>query len=89
MLSSVINNKDSVDTGAKHGFYNVKVYSQKYSTWYMKYEKYSISLIMPKQTDLRDGARPDSHVAALWTVHIVKNDTFFPPYRFTNINFCH
>ena len=55
----------------------------------MKYEKYSISLIMPKQTDLRDGARPDSHVAALWTVHIVKNDTFFPPYRFTNINFCH
>ena len=26
--------------------------------------------------DLRDGARPDSHVTALWAVHIVKNDIF-------------
>ena len=44
---------------------------------------------MPKQTDLRDGACPDLHVTALWTVHIVKNDIYFLPYRFTNINFCH
>ena len=42
---------------------------------------------MPKWTDLRDGARPDSQ--AIWTVHIVKNDIYFLPYRFTNINFCH
>ena len=44
---------------------------------------------MPKQTDLPDGAHLDSHVTALWTVHIVKNDTYFLPYRFANINFCH
>ena len=44
---------------------------------------------MPKQTDLRDGARPNSHVTALWAVHIVKNDIYFLPYRFTNINFCY
>ena len=43
---------------------------------------------MPKQTDLRDGAHPDSHVTVLWAVHIVKNDIYFLPYRFTNINFC-
>ena len=89
MLSSAINNKDSVDTGAKHGNYSVKVHSEKYSTWYMKYGKYNISLLMSKQTDLRDGARPDSHVTALWTVHIVKNDIYFLSYRFTNINLCH
>ena len=89
MLSSAINNKESVDTGTKHGNYSVKVHSEKYSTWYMKYGKYNISLLMPKQTDLRDGARPDSHVTALWRVHIAKNDIHFPPYRFANINFCH
>ena len=44
---------------------------------------------MYKQTDLRDGARPDSHITALWTAHIVKNDIYFLPYRFTNINFCY
>ena len=44
---------------------------------------------MPNHTDLRDGVRPDSHVTALWTVHIVKNDMYLLPYRFTNINFCH
>ena len=33
--------------------------------------------------------RPDSHVTALWTVHIVKNEIYFLPYRFKNINFCH
>ena len=43
-----INNKDSIDTGAKHGSYSVKVHSEKYSAWYMKYEKYKISLLMPK-----------------------------------------
>ena len=42
---------------------------------------------MPKWTDLRDGARPDSQ--AIWTVHIVKNDIYFLLYRFTSINFCH
>ena len=42
---------------------------------------------MPKQTDLRDAAHPDSPVTAFWTVHIVKNDIYFLPYRFTNINF--
>ena len=89
MLSSAINSKDSIDTGAKHGSYSVKLHSEKYSTWYMKYGKHKISLLMPKCTDLRDGARPDSHVTALWTVHIVKNDIYFLPYRFTNINFCH
>ena len=76
MLSSAINNKDSVDTGAKHGNYSVKVHSEKYSTWYMKYEKYSISLLMPIKTDLRDVARPDSYVTALWAVHIVKKYIF-------------
>ena len=65
MLLSAIHNKDSVDTGAKHGNYSVKVHSEKYSTWYMKYEKYSISLLIPKQTDLRDGARPESHCCTL------------------------
>ena len=89
MLSSAIINKDSVDTGAKNGNYSVKVHSEKYSIWYMKYEKYSISLPMPKQTNLRDGARLDSHVTVLRTVHIVKNNIYFPSYRFTNINFCH
>ena len=52
---------------------------------------------MSKQTDLRDGARSDSHVTALWTVHIwrveqfeqFKSDIYFLSYRFTNINFCH
>ena len=89
LLLSMINNKESVDTGAKHRNYSVKVHSEKYSTWYMKYGKYSISLLMPKQTDLCDGARPDSHVTALWTIHIVKNEIYFLPYHFTNINFCH
>ena len=65
MLSGAINNKDSIDTGAKHGSYSVKVHSEKYSTWYMKYGKYNISLLMPKQTDLPDGAHLDSHVTAL------------------------
>ena len=88
-VSSAINNKDSVDTGAKHGNYSVKVHSEKYSTWYMKYGKYNISLLMPKQTDLRDGARPDSHVTALWAVHIATNNIYFLPYHFTNINLCH
>ena len=31
---------------------------------------------MPKQTDLRDGAGADSHITALLTVHIIKNDIF-------------
>ena len=37
MLSSVINNEDSVDTGAKHGNYNVKVQSENTvnGTWNM------------------------------------------------------
>ena len=65
MFSSAINNKESIDTDAKHGKYNVKVHSEKYNTWNMKYRKYSISLLMPKQTNLRDVARPDSHVTAL------------------------
>ena len=29
------------------------------------------------RTDLRDGVRPDSHVTALWTVHIVKKRHIF------------
>ena len=32
---------------------------------YMKYEKHGISLLMPKQFDIRDGARPDLNVTAL------------------------
>ena len=79
MLSSSINNKDSVHTGAKHGNYGVKVHSEKYSTWYIKYEKYSMSLLMPKQTELRDDIGSDSHVTALWTVHILKNVIYFRP----------
>ena len=42
-----ITKTDSVDTGAKHGNYSVKVHNEVYSTWCMKYEKYSISLLMP------------------------------------------
>ena len=61
----MINKKYSIDTGAKHGSYSVKVHNEKYITWYMKYGKYNISLQMSKQTDLSDGARPDSHVTAL------------------------
>ena len=38
---------------------------------------------------LRDGARPDSHVTALWAVHIATNNIYFLPYHFTNINLCH
>ena len=38
-VSSAINNKDSVDTGAKHGNYSVKVHSENYGTWYVKYVK--------------------------------------------------
>ena len=85
MLSKAINNKDSVDTGAKHWTYwtySVKLHSEKYSTWYMKYEKHNISCWC--QNKLRDGARPDSHVAALWSVHIVKNDIYLP-YRFQTL----
>ena len=55
----------------------------------MKYEKCSISLLMSKQTDLCDGARQDSYVTALSTVHIAKNNIHSPPYRFANINFYH
>ena len=40
----------------------MKVHSEKYSVWYMEYEKYSIRLLMTKQTDLRDGGRPYSYV---------------------------
>ena len=47
------------------------VHSEKYSTWYMKFEKYNISLSMPKQADLPDGARPDSHVTALVTEQFI------------------
>ena len=61
MLSSAINNKDSVDTGAKHENYCVKVQSEKCSAWYMKYGKENISLL----TDIRDGAHPDLQVTAL------------------------
>ena len=43
----------------------MRVRSEKYSTWCMKYGKYNISWLMPKETDLRDGARPDSHVTGL------------------------
>ena len=80
MLSSAINNKESVNTSAKHGNYSVKVDSEKYSTWYMKFGKYNINLQIAKQTDLRDAARPDSIVTALWAVHIVKNDIYFLPF---------
>ena len=48
LFSSAINSKDSIDTGAKHGTYSVNAHSEKYSTWYMKYGKYNISLLMPK-----------------------------------------
>ena len=65
MLSSAINNKESVNTSAKNGNYSVKVDSEKYSTWYMKFAKYNINLQIRKQTDLRDAARPDSLVTAL------------------------
>ena len=48
-----------------------------------------MSLLMPKYTGLRDDTRPDSHVTALWIFHILKDDIYFLPYRFTNIDFCH
>ena len=41
---------------------------------------------MPKQSDLRDGAHPDSHVTTLCTIHIVKNDIYSLPYRFTRVS---
>ena len=54
-----------------------------HGTWNMGYQ------FADAKIDLRDGAPPDSHVTAFWTVHIVKNDIYFLPYRFTNINFFH
>ena len=94
-LNRLINNVcfpvRSITEKAKHGSYSVKVHSEKYSTWYMK----AIWKIQYKFADtkinwnLLDGTRPDSHVTALWTFHIVKDDIYFLPYRFTNINFCH
>ena len=79
MLSSAINNKDSIDTGMKHGNYSVKVHIEKYSTWNMKN---TVSVCWyQKLTELHDGARPDSHVTAIWTNHIVENDIYFAPYR--------
>ena len=39
---SAINNKDSVDNGAKKGNKIVKVQSKKYSKWYMKYGELNI-----------------------------------------------
>ena len=39
LFLSAINYKISVDTGGKHRNYSVKVHSEKYSTWYMKYGK--------------------------------------------------
>ena len=64
-LNCLINNVcfrvQSITKKAKHRNYIVKVHSEKYST----YVKYSICLLKPKKTDLRDGARPDSHVTAV------------------------
>ena len=56
--------------------------------WKAQYMVHEIWEIKYQFTDLHDGAHPDSHVTAFWTVHIVKNDIYFLPYRFTNINFC-
>ena len=42
----------------------VRKYTVK-STVHGKYGKYSTSLLMLKQTDLHDGARPDLHVTTL------------------------
>ena len=39
LLSSAISNKDSIDTGATHGNYSVKLQSEKCSKWHMKYGK--------------------------------------------------
>ena len=41
-----------------------------------------------KKNDLRDGTGtlPDSHVAALWTFHIVKNDIYSLPYNYLSLN---
>ena len=64
--------------------YTVK--STVHGTW-NQYGKHNISLLMPKYTDLHEGTRPDSHVTALWTFHIVKIDIYLLLYRFTNINF--
>ena len=64
--------------------YTVK--STVHGTW-KQYGKHNISLLMPKYTDLHEGTRPDSHVTALWTFHIVKIDIYLLLYRFTNINF--
>ena len=51
----------------------VKVHSEKYSTWYIK----TIWKIQYKFTDASDGTtRPYSHVTALLTFHILKDNTF-------------
>ena len=63
------------------------VHSEKYCTWYRKAIwniQYKFADV--RKNDLRDGTRPDSHVAALWTFHIVKNDIYFLPYHYLSLN---
>ena len=71
-----------------HGTWKYTVKSTVHGKW-KQYGKQSISSLMPKYSELRDDTRPDSHVSALWTFYIVKDDIYFLPYYFTNINVCH
>ena len=52
----------SITKKGKHGNYSVEVHSEDYSTWYVK---------------LHDGASPDLHVTALWTIYIVETTCIF------------
>ena len=70
MLSSAINNKNSVDTSAKHGSYSVKVHSEKYSTWYIQYQFADAKIAWLTWWC-------SSRFLRFCTVHIVKSDIYF------------
>ena len=67
-----------------HGTWKYTVKNNIHGTWKL-YGKYSVNLLMPKETDLRDGTRPDSH-----NISYRKRQIYFlPAYCLTNIDFCH
>ena len=61
---------------AVHGTWKYTVKSTVHAAWQW-YGEYSINLLTKNYTDLRDGTRPDSHVTALSTFDIVKDEIAF------------
>ena len=83
LINSVCFPMRSITEKVKHGNYRVKVHSEKYSTWYMKIiRKIYCKFAGAKINWLSCRTRPDSHITALWTFHIVKDDIYFLPLSF-------